>query len=75
MDKQSVDLLCKCRMCPSLPEADGVAAFCYSPGNKTYGGTSESGCSCSDCSVERAGGFTHEYFCSRGSENRQRALA
>jgi hypothetical protein len=73
MEKQAIDMLCKCRMCPSMPESGGVAAFCGSPGNLTFGATDESGCSCSDCAVLRDKGLTHDYFCSRGGENYQSA--
>jgi hypothetical protein len=68
--------ICICRDCPtyaSLGEPDTYIAYCHPLRGKSKKITEEVGCQCPDCQVWKEMKFTKVYFCTRGTEEHQKA--
>ena len=65
--------LCICRMCPTFKDCREEIAFCLAATGKSSCIQDEQGCLCPGCPVLEQEGFTHVYYCTRGSETDQRA--
>ena len=73
MDRQTGIGLCICRACPSFNDCSEDIAFCLGTTGKSACIRQEQGCLCPGCPVLEQEGFTHVYYCIRGTENDQRA--
>ena len=71
MDRRKGTGVCICRMCPSFVDCKEEIAYCLAVAGKSTCITDEQGCLCPGCPVLEEGGFTHVYFCTRGSETEQ----
>ena len=72
MDRKVATGLCLCAMCPSYVDCNEEIAFCLAVSGKSTCITEEQGCLCPGCPVLDEEGFSHVYYCTRGSENDQR---
>ncbi|HEX3002556.1 MAG TPA: DUF2769 domain-containing protein [Methanoregula sp.] len=73
MDRNEGRNICICRMCPSYRDCHEEIAWCLAPSGKSGCITEEQGCLCPGCPVLEKEGFTHVYYCIRGSEADQHA--
>jgi hypothetical protein len=68
--------LCICPDCPSYNECAqkrGESFYC-ALGRSPACITKESGCICPACPITEKMGLTHQYFCTRGTEKKQREM-
>ena len=61
---------CICKSCPSYKDC-GELAFCFEKVGKSKCIKEESGCICPDCPVQEKMGFSHVFYCTRGSDKGQ----
>lgn len=61
---------CICGMCPSYYSCGENIAFCMPEGGTSKCIKVENGCVCPGCPVQAEMHFTHEYYCTRGNENK-----
>jgi Protein of unknown function (DUF2769) len=73
MDRMNATAMCMCRMCPSFADCGEEIAFCLAVTGRSGCIKNEQGCLCPACPVLEAEGFTHVYYCIRGSETDQLA--
>ncbi len=73
MDRKAGTGLCICRMCPSYRNCNEEIAWCLAASGKSGCIAEEQGCLCPGCPVLEKEGFTHVYYCIRGSEADQLA--
>jgi hypothetical protein len=71
MDRNEAVRLCLCRICPSFVDCKEEISFCMAVNNKSRCITKEKGCLCPGCPVQDQEGFSHVYYCIRGSEKEQ----
>lgn len=60
--------LCLCRLCPTYLDCKEVIAFCLGSTGTSACITKEQGCLCPGCPVQEKEGFSHVYYCTRGTE-------
>lgn len=72
MDKKKAIGLCMCRICPSFIDCKEEIAYCLAGSGKSTCIQEENGCLCPACPVLEEEGFSHVYYCIRGSEADQR---
>lgn len=68
--KRTLDM-CICSTCPSWIECGEKGAFCLVAIGKSSCIEDETGCICPGCPVMDDLGFTHDYYCTKGSEEEQ----
>jgi hypothetical protein len=73
MDRKKGIGLCMCRICPSFVDCKEEIAFCLMITGKSTCIRQEKGCLCPACPVLEAEGFSHVFYCTRGSETNQLA--
>lgn len=73
MDRKAATGLCLCRDCPSFVECQEEIAYCLGTTGRSTCIREEQGCLCPGCPVLDREGFTHVYYCTRGSETAQLA--
>ncbi len=73
MDRNTAVGLCLCRMCPTYLDCNEMIAFCLGTTGTSACIKKEKGCLCPGCPVEEQEGFTHVYYCIRGTERDQLA--
>jgi hypothetical protein len=71
MDRSAAVKLCMCRMCPSFVDCKEEISFCMAVNSRSRCIKKESGCLCPGCPVQDREGFSHVYYCIRGSEKEQ----
>jgi hypothetical protein len=71
MERNEAVRLCMCRMCPSFVDCKEEISFCMAVNSRSRCITKESGCLCPGCPVQDREGFSHVYYCIRGSEKEQ----
>ncbi len=71
MDRKTATGLCLCPRCPTFVKCNEEIAFCLSPAGTSACIKTEKGCLCPGCPVQDSEGFTHVYYCIRGSEAAQ----
>jgi hypothetical protein len=71
MDRKTGTGLCICGMCPSYVDCKEEIAWCLGVTGKSACITEEQGCLCPGCPVLEKEGFTHVFYCTRGSEGDQ----
>jgi hypothetical protein len=71
MEKKRGIELCICTMCPSYIACEEEIAYCLAVSGKSTCIREEQGCLCPGCPVREEEGFSHVYFCIRGSETEQ----
>ena len=62
---------CICPECPSFTDC-GARAFCFAQVGKSKCIKEEKGCLCMACPVAKEMKFSHVYYCTRGSEEKQK---
>jgi len=72
MERKEGIRLCICGMCPSFVDCREEIAYCLAVSQKSSCITEEQGCLCPGCPVLEKEGFSHVYYCTRGSEAYQR---
>lgn len=72
MDKMKGIRLCMCGMCPSFIDCREDIAYCLAVSGTSNCIKDEQGCLCPGCPVLEEEGFSHVYYCTRGSEADQR---
>ncbi len=72
MDRKTATGLCFCPTCPSFVDCREEIAFCFAGTGKSTCIRKEQGCLCPACPVLEREGFSHVYYCIRGSETDQR---
>jgi hypothetical protein len=73
MDRKTGTGLCICRICPSFVDCKEEVAFCLGSIGKSSCIAEEQGCLCPGCPVLESEGFSHVYYCTRGTETDQLA--
>ena len=73
MDRNKGIGLCLCPECPSFVDCKEEIAYCLAPAGKSACIREEAGCLCPGCPVLEEEGFSHVYYCTRGSETDQLA--
>jgi hypothetical protein len=73
MDRKKATGLCMCPRCPSFVDCKEEIAFCLATTGKSTCIRVEKGCLCPACPVLEAEGFSHVFYCTRGSETDQLA--
>ena len=73
MDRSTATGLCQCEMCPSFVDCGETIAFCIGATGKSACIREEQGCLCPGCPVQEKEGFSHVYYCTRGTETSQLA--
>jgi len=68
--KKKVLSMCICKGCPSYVDCNELG-FCFPTIGKSKCIKEEMGCLCPICPVTEMMGFTHVYYCTRGSEKEQ----
>jgi hypothetical protein len=63
--------LCLCRICPTYRDCNEVIAFCLGSTGTSACIQKEQGCLCPGCPVQEQEGFSHVYYCTRGTERDQ----
>ncbi|RPI38984.1 MAG: DUF2769 domain-containing protein [Methanoregulaceae archaeon] len=71
MNRKKAAGLCSCPRCPSFVECREEIAFCLGTTGKSTCIQEEQGCLCTGCPVLEAEGFSHVYYCTRGTETDQ----
>ena len=71
MNRKKAAGLCSCPICPSFVECKEEIAFCLGTNGKSTCIKGEQGCLCPGCPVLEAEGFSHVYYCTRGTETDQ----
>jgi len=71
MERKKGIELCICPMCPSYVTCEEEVAYCLAARGKSTCIKEEQGCLCPGCQVLEEEGFSHVYFCTRGSETEQ----
>lgn len=69
--KEMVLSMCICPSCPSWVECDEDGGFCFVTIGKSECISEEKGCVCGQCPVTEELGLTHEFYCTRGSDEAQ----
>jgi len=72
MDRKTATGLCLCPRCPSFVDCKEEIAFCLAGTGTSACIQKERGCLCPGCPILEREGFSHVYYCIRGSENDQR---
>jgi len=73
MDRKTAAGLCLCGMCPSYVDCKEELAFCLGTPGTSACIKEEQGCLCPGCPVLEKEGFSHVYYCTRGTETDQSA--
>jgi len=73
MDRTTGIGLCLCRGCPSFVDCTEEIAYCLAKTGTSACIREEQGCLCPGCPVLEEEGFSHVYYCTRGSEPDQLA--
>ncbi len=73
MTKAEALKICICTSCPTYVECAEEWAFCLIESGKSKCIKDENGCICPGCPVQSKLGFSHEYYCTKGSEKAQAA--
>jgi hypothetical protein len=71
MNRKQATGLCTCPICPSFVGCNEEIAFCLGTTGKSNCIKEEQGCLCPGCPVLEAEGFSHVYYCTRGTETDQ----
>jgi hypothetical protein len=71
MDRKKGIGLCMCRMCPSFVDCKEEIAYCLATFGTSTCIREEKGCLCPACPVLESEGFSHVFYCIRGSETDQ----
>jgi len=71
MNRKKAAGLCSCPRCPSFVECREEIAFCLGTTGTSTCIKEEQGCLCPGCPVLEAEGFSHVYYCTRGTETDQ----
>lgn len=71
MDRKKGITLCICGMCPSFVDCKEEIAYCLADQGASACINGEQGCLCPGCPVQDEEGFSHVYYCTRGSETGQ----
>ncbi len=71
VERKQATELCICQMCPSFVDCKEEIAFCLATTGKSSCIKEEQGCLCPGCPVLEAEGFSHVYYCTRGTETDQ----
>lgn len=71
MDRKTAAGLCLCRTCPSFADCNEEIAFCLAATGTSACIRKERGCLCPACPVLEREGFSHVYYCIRGTETDQ----
>ena len=74
MDRKKGITLCICKICPTFIDCGEEIAYCLAVSGKSACITKEDGCLCPGCPVLESEGFSHVYYCTRGTENDQRSV-
>ncbi|HZK31258.1 MAG TPA: DUF2769 domain-containing protein [Methanoregula sp.] len=73
MERKEAITLCICKICPTFIDCGEEIAFCLAARGKSTCITNEDGCLCPGCPVLESEGFSHVFYCTRGTENDQRS--
>jgi hypothetical protein len=71
MDRKKGIGLCMCRICPSFVDCKEEIAYCLATSGTSTCIREEKGCLCPACPVLESEGFSHVFYCIRGSETDQ----
>lgn len=63
---------CICLKCPSYLKCNEKIAYCITAKSRSKCINIEKGCICPACPVQTISGFNHVYYCTRGSEKKQK---
>lgn len=73
---KKIESMCICRDCPTyktLQKDDDNIAYCFPTRGKSRNTIEEKGCTCGMCPVHAEMAFLTVYFCTRGTEMKQKS--